>query len=65
MKKKLLSATEETKTKKGYNEKNPAQPQGPFPPDAADGFIFKDRTTRRRLNNANEKVNVLEKKNKK
>ncbi|MFT3936460.1 MAG: hypothetical protein QM726_22725 [Chitinophagaceae bacterium] len=33
--KKSLPIHEADRLKKGYNEKNPGQPQGAFPPDAA------------------------------
>lgn len=33
--KKRYSTSGDSVTKKGYNEKNPGQPQGAFPPDAA------------------------------
>jgi hypothetical protein len=32
MKKTYTSSKESTDTKKGYNEKNPGEPQGAFPP---------------------------------
>ena len=34
MKKKYTSSTENTGTKRGYNEKNPGESQGAFPPDS-------------------------------
>ncbi len=49
---------------KGYNETNPAQPEGAFPPGAADAPIPEERSTRKRLGDASKKIeDAMKKKN--
>ena len=42
MKKTFTPVKEKSSVKRGYNEKNPGQPEGAFPPDAASERPHKD-----------------------